>query len=575
MATRPYRQASQALFGAPSTPQTQRARVDQTKNDNSGYVWAISVWDRVDRFLFIGSESGTAYTQEQPLTVESAKAVLDCIKQDGPRLVARLVEVSTSGAARKNAPSIFALALAAAKGDASTKTAAMAALPRVARTASDMLQFVQFVDDIRGWGRGLRRGIARWYNDRSVSSLAYQVTKYRERAGWNHRDVLRMAHAAPGLDEARQILYRYLVKGWDAVGETPHEMESLRQVWAYERLQVVGTQARPDIEQVTSLIRAYRLPWEAVPTTLLKNMDVQDALLESMPVGAMLRQLGRMTANGFLAQGERARLEKVTSVLTNTERLTKGKIHPFGVLAAAKTYAQGHGVRGSLKWTPVPKILDALDEAFYAAFGAIEPINQRVMYGLDISGSMSGTLVHGIPGLTAKEAVGALALAAARTEPDLHLMAFNTSAYAVTISGRQRLDDVVKTIGAMISGGTNCAIPIMKAIEQRTPVDLFVILTDSQTWQGNPHPQQALDQYRQAMGIPAKLATVAMATNNFTLSDPTDRGMMHFIGMDTNLPSLLRTFAHGFAIPSRDAAMDLSSGRFADEEEQELVEMGA
>ena len=35
---------------------------------------------------------------------------------------------------------------------------------------------------------------------------------------------------------------------------------------------------------------------------------------------------------------------------------------------AQKIYAQGHGDKGALKWSPVSAIVDALDEAFYATF---------------------------------------------------------------------------------------------------------------------------------------------------------------------------------------------------------------
>lgn len=36
-------------------------------------------------------------------------------------------------------------------------------------------------------------------------------------------------------------------------------------------------------------------------------------------------------------------------------------------------------------------------------------------------------------------------------------------------------------------------------------VDCFVVLTDSETWAGGIHPTEALRQYRDKMGIPARL----------------------------------------------------------------------
>ena len=52
-------------------------------------------------------------------------------------------------------------------------------------------------------------------------------------------------------------------------------------------------------------------------------------------------------------------------------------------------------------------------------------------------------------------------------------------------------------------GATDCALPMLDALEKKIPVDCFVILTDSETWAGPIHPTEALRQYRQATGINA------------------------------------------------------------------------
>jgi 60 kDa SS-A/Ro ribonucleoprotein len=49
----------------------------------------------------------------------------------------------------------------------------------------------------------------------------------------------------------------------------------------------------------------------------------------------------------------------------------------------------------------------------------------------------------------------------------------------------------------------------------RIPVDIFCVCTDSETWAGNIHPAQALAQYRQRMGIGARLVVIGMASNGF------------------------------------------------------------
>ena len=92
-------------------------------------------------------------------------------------------------------------------------------------------------------------------------------------------------------------------------------------------------------------------------------------------------------------------------------------------------------------------------------------------------------------------------------------------------------------------GGTDCALPMLDALERKIPVDCFVILTDSETWAGPIHPAEALRKYRQEMGIPAKLVVVAMVANEFTIADPEDAGMLDVVGFDSAAPALIADFA--------------------------------
>ena len=60
-------------------------------------------------------------------------------------------------------------------------------------------------------------------------------------------------------------------------------------------------------------------------------------------------------------------------------------------------------------------------------------------------------------------------------------------------------------------GGTDCALPMIYARNNRLEIDTFVVYTDSETWFGQIHPAQALWQYREKTGIPAQLVVVAMS----------------------------------------------------------------
>jgi 60 kDa SS-A/Ro ribonucleoprotein len=57
---------------------------------------------------------------------------------------------------------------------------------------------------------------------------------------------------------------------------------------------------------------------------------------------------------------------------------------------------------------------------------------------------------------------------------------------------------------------------------------------------------QAVRKYRQGMNKPeAKLITVGMAVNNFSIADPTDRNMLDVVGFDTATPRFISEFIAG------------------------------
>src|SRR4029434_11347691 len=96
----------------------------------------------------------------------------------------------------------------------------------------------------------------------------------------------------------------------------------------------------------------------------LSEARVWKALHDRIPMTAMIRNLGIMTAMGLLKPFSDAK-KLVLRKLKDETALKRARIHPLAVLVAQKIYAQGKGDKGSLTWSPVSTIVDALDEAFY------------------------------------------------------------------------------------------------------------------------------------------------------------------------------------------------------------------
>ncbi len=515
------------LFNRRRTPQSQPIPGEaQVPNSAGGYVYALDPWAKLDRFLILGSESGTYYASPRALTQENAQHVLALAREDGERVVRRIVEVSEAGRAPKNDPAVFALALVAALGEAPARSTALGALPRVCRTGTHLFGFAKAVDGLRGWGRGLRRAVGDWYNLKEPSELEYQLLKYQARNGWSNRDLLRLAHPKPRTEAHGALM------NWATGKSVPL---GARRLVAAEMLK-----GENDPTRAAVTILDAKLPREAVPTELLNHAVVWDALLESMPLTAMVRNLATMTRVGLLTPGSAA-AKRVEWTLGDADRIRKARLHPMALLLALKTYASGHGLKGSGTWTPVPAIVDACDAAFYKAFANVEPTGKRYLLGVDVSGSMSFP-VAGSP-ISACEAATAMAMVTVATEDAVTPMAFADDFRALPISRRMRLDDALAHTTGQNFGRTDCALPMLFATRERLPVDVFVVYTDNETWFGKVHPSQALREYREKMGIAAKLIVVGITSTGFTIADPEDAGMMDVVGFDAAAPEVMADFA--------------------------------
>ena len=496
------------------------------ENSAGGYGFVLDDFARLQRFLVLGVDAGTYYASARGLALENADVVRRCLDADPRRSVDLMCDVSVAGRAPKNDPAIFALAVACSHDQA--RGYALSRLADVCRTGTHLFHFAQFIEGQRGWGRGLRSAVGRWY-ERDVDTLAYQLVKYRQRDGWSHRDLLRLAHPqAP--TEAHAALYDFAC-GRPANGLPPIMEGYLKACDA-------------DASEAAELVREYTLPWEALSSEQLAKPETWSALLESgsLPLGALVRNLGVMTARGVLGANSKGTSE-VVSRLGDVNAIRKARLHPVGILNALITYQQGTS-RGGVTWQPVSRVVDALDAAFYASFGTLEPAGKRTVLALDVSGSMGWGAVPNAA-FTAMQGATAMAMVTAATEPEVTTVAFSHQMVRVDVSPRRRLDDQMKDLQRIGFGGTDCALPMLWAIKNRVEADTFIVYTDSETWAGRVHPFQALQRYRDRTGINARLIVVGMTSTGFTIAEPSDPGMLDVVGFDTSAPRVMAEFSAG------------------------------
>src|SRR5882724_2572011 len=317
------------IFNRRATPQSQPiSGSNQVRNSGGGYSWAVDDWTRFDRFLILGAEGGTYYITERELVKQNHDAIIRCIKADGIRAVNRIVEISDAGRAPKNDPAIFALALAVTHGDAPAKARAFANLGKVCRIGTHLFHFAEYVNAMRGWGRGLRNVVGRWYTDRGADDLAHQAVKYQQRDGWSHADLLRLAHPkAPSAQH--DAVFRWMLGGADSLGER----EVKRKVRGEDRVAKYGAvgelpklieafeQAKraTNIIQVVKLIDEFDLPREAIPTQWLNEAKVWEALLELLALDVSGSMGGGSVAGSCLTPREASAAMALVTAATEEE----------------------------------------------------------------------------------------------------------------------------------------------------------------------------------------------------------------------------------------------------------------
>jgi len=547
-----------------ATPQNQPVpgRADQVRDNAGGYVFAKDLWTRLEDFLILGTAGGTHYLGEDKLTADNADVVFEAIREDGPRAVTLLTDISASRPPRapKNRGCLFTLAAASASGNPATVQAVKAAVPLVARTTGHLAALYGYRKQFkaaatpRGYssveGRAWRSALAGWFLTGDPDSVAWRACKAKSRktpAGEDMalRDIIRLAHPRPATAEQAALL------GW-LTGKTSDEQAAalLPAVDAYLTARAVTTET-----EAVRVVTDRRVPWEYLPSKFQGSAAVWEALAPVAGVTALLRNLARMTRIGTIAPFAAANVE-VARRLTDPQVLRQGRIHPMDVFLALRVYQSGRSQPNPDEppstWQPVADISDALEEAYSLSFGHTEPSGRRLLVAVDSSGSMTGKVyrngpvVHpvtfgGSPIGTPYEVACAVAVQMKRIEGgNVHVIDVDGAAHPSKVTARTTL----REISSWKPSGdrTDLSLPFMYAAQYDLRVDGFLILSDMETWAGGQHPFQALSAYRARYNPHARVVAAAITPAGHAIGEPGDTGVLNIAGMDSSLPQVIAGF---------------------------------
>jgi 60 kDa SS-A/Ro ribonucleoprotein len=191
-----------------------------------------------------------------------------------------------------------------------------------------LFRFIKYAHALgQNWGRAQRRAVSKWYTEQNPSRLAMAITKYQNREGYSHRDILRLSHPSTK-DPLLCFLFDYITHGLvkatenlnkpkettntntediiDTNQEKVHsnnkndedeDEENNKKILTVEQLKeflttVEKVKTLTDDNELITAIRQHNLVREHMPTAMLNSASIWSVLLEKMPLTAMIRNLG-------------------------------------------------------------------------------------------------------------------------------------------------------------------------------------------------------------------------------------------------------------------------------------------
>lgn len=525
----------------------------ETLNSCGKAIYEVSDITFLKRFLFLGAENGTYYITNNDLVNQHVKCIEKLINnENNHKLLLDTIDEYVNKAFKKDYVLLALARCCVEQKYPALRDEAYKLVNKVCKIPTHLFLFIEFYEILSkkhynstGWNKKHKQFIAHWYLTKDPRNLLYLVTKYQNRNNWKHRDVLRLSHIKAS-GSIYDYIFKYITtdletfnaKCKDAQNKPENISEITEYIVDYENIKTYTTFD----ENVLALIEKQQFVREHLSTQILDNVQVWNALCKKMPFTAMLKTLNKITKIGLFEKYPET-LNTLIEKLNSKEAITKSNVHPLQILIALKTYSTGSGFKGTLSWTPNRTLCNALNDSFKLSFSNVKPTNKRYSIALDVSGSMGCCSVAGIECMNARELSVAFAMILRDIELKCEINGFSSKFIPLDISPLASLEKNIDSVSGLPFNNTDCSIPMMNAIENDKKVDVFIIITDSETNCNRIKPSEALKRYREHSGIKnAKLIVVAMAANKFTLADPNDPNMLDIVGFSESTYDAIQEF---------------------------------
>lgn len=242
----------------------------QIANNAGGYSFPLPLEQEWMRYLIIGSKSdnGSFYQCGGAIATTISKCIMAAVSSPATcaHLIRDIVDVSVAARAPKQEMTMMSLATAIVfPPDNACKAQALAAINQVCRIPTHVFMLVQYIRDLsqdktkpgKGFGKGVRRALTEYYTSRNGLELATLVTKYKNREGWTHDDLISLLHINPAemKDDGGRLVLEWIMKK-----DKPE-----RKVTANPAKGIVATTLPAKMERTEFLKRLAAIPTPALP----------------------------------------------------------------------------------------------------------------------------------------------------------------------------------------------------------------------------------------------------------------------------------------------------------------------
>ena len=190
-------------------------------------------------------------------------------------------------------------------------------------------------------------------------------------------------------------------------------------------------------------------------------------------------QMVRQNLNTFARHGAflvPGTVEAVADKLRNPALVARARVLPYQLLAAYK----------AADAEVPPEVREALQDAMEAALVNVPTLEGQVVVCPDVSGSMKSAVTgHRGSATSTVRCIDVAALVAAAfcaKNPRTKVLPFEQAVVKVDLNPRDSVMTNAARLAAIGGGGTSVSAPLALLNQQRTPVDLVVIVSDNESW---------------------------------------------------------------------------------------------